>query len=158
MANFVYNRGKGRGTEWAERINANDPANSAFIIMVLATSGIETDAVLKDKDDFAAIVSGTTNEVTNAGYSRKTLTDASSITVTYDDTNDRVDVDIPDQTFAAIAAGDGWNDIVIGYDSDTTSGTDANILPLTQHDFVVTPDGSDITAQIATAGFYRAGE
>ena len=39
---------------------------------------------------------------------------------------------------------------------DTTAGTDANIVPLTMHDFVVTPDGSDITAQIAAAGFYRA--
>lgn len=158
MGNFVYNRGKGRGTEWAERVNANDPANSAFIIMVLATSGIESDATLKDKDDFAAIVSGATNEVTNTGYARKTLSDAGGITITYDDTNDRVDVDIPDQTWTAISAGDGWNDIVIGIDFDTTAGVDADILPLTQHDFVVTPDGSDITAQIAAAGFYRAGE
>ena len=156
MANFVYNRGLGRGTEWAERVNANDPTNSALIIMVLATTGIESDAILKDKDDFGAIVSGTTNEVTNTDYARKTLDQTGGITITYDDTNDRVDVDIPDQTFTGVDAGDGWNDIVIGYDSDTTAGTDANILPLSQHDFVVTPDGSDIVAQIATAGFYRA--
>ena len=156
MANFVYNRGLGRGTEWAERVNADDPTNSALIIMVLATTGIESDATLKDKDDFAAVVSGTTNEVTNTDYARKTLDQTGGITITYDDTNDRVDVDIPDQTFTGVDAGDGWNDIVIGYDSDTTAGTDANILPLSQHDFVVTPDGSDIVAQIATAGFYRA--
>jgi hypothetical protein len=30
----------------------------------------------------------------------------------------------------------------------------ADIVPMTQHDFAVTPDGSDITAQIA--GFFRA--
>jgi hypothetical protein len=42
------------------------------------------------------------------------------------------------------------------YDSDTAAGTDANIVPLTQHDFVLVPDGSDITASIAAAGFYRA--
>jgi hypothetical protein len=156
MGNFVYNRGKGRGTEWAERVNANDPTNSVLVLMVLATSGIESDATLLDKDDFAAIVSGTTNEVTNGGYARKVLDQAAGITVTYDDTNDRVDVDIPDQTWTGVAAGDGWNDIVIGYDSDSTSGADSAILPLTQHDFVVTPDGSDITAQVATGGFYRA--
>lgn len=156
MADFPYNRGKGRIVEWAERINANDPANSAFIIMVLAAAGIETDAVLKDKDDFAAVVSGATNEATNAGYARKTLSDAGGITITYDDTNDRVDVDIPDQTWTAVGSGDVWSDVVIGYDSDTTGGTDANILPATQHDFSVTPDGSDITAQIAAAGFFRA--
>lgn len=156
MADFVYNRAKGRVTEWVERVNANDPANSALIVMVLAVSGIETDAVLRDKDDFAAVVAGTTNEVTNTGYARKTLSDTGGITVTYDDTNDRVDVDIPDQTWTAVAAGDGWSDFVVGYDSDTTAGTDANILPATLHDFAVTPDGSDITAQIATAGFFRA--
>lgn len=156
MANFVFNRAKGRVTEWAERVNANDPTNSVFVIAVLATAGVESDATLLDKDDFAALVSGATNEVTNSGYARKTLDQAGGITVTYDDTNDRVDVDCPDQTWTAVAAGDGWNDLVTGYDSDSTGGTDSGILPATQHDFVVTPDGSDITAQIAAAGFYRA--
>jgi hypothetical protein len=156
MADFVYNIAKGRVAELYNRVDTNDPANSALIIMVLATSGIESDATLKDKDDFAAVVSGTTNEVTNTNYARKTLTDADLVAFAPDDTNDRVDLDIPDQTWTAVGAGDGWNDIVIGYDNDTTTGTDANIIPLTQHDFVVTPDGSDITAQIAAAGFFRA--
>lgn len=153
MADQIFNIGLGRGHELAIRVNGNDPANSAFIVLVLATSGIETDAVLKDKDDLAALVSGTTDEVTNTNYARKVIT---SITVTVDDSNDRVDLDIADQTWTGVAAGDGWNDIVIAYDSDTTGGTDANIVPLTMHDFVVTPDGSDITAQIAAAGFLRA--
>lgn len=154
MANFVFNRCKGRITEFAERVNANDPTNSIFVILVLATSGIESDATLVDKDDVAALVSGTTNEVTNSGYARKTLDQTGGITVTYDDTNDRVDVDCPDQTWTGVAAGDGWNDIVFCYDSDSTAGTDSAILPMTLHDFAVTPDGSDITAQVA--GFYRA--
>lgn len=156
MANFVFNRSKGRVTEFAERVNANDPTNSIFVIEVLATSGIESDATLIDKDDFAAVVAGTTNEVTNSGYARKTMDQTGGITVTYDDTNDRVDVDFPDQTWTAVAAGDGWNDVVVGYDSDSTAGTDSNILPMTQHDFVLTPDGSDITMQVAASGFYRA--
>jgi len=156
MANFIFNRGLGRGTEWAERVNANDPVNSALIIAVLATAGIESDATLKDLDDFTALVAGTTNYVTNTGYARKTLDNTSSITVTYDDTGDKVDVDFPDQTWTAVGSGDGWNDIVVGYDSDTTGGTDTNILPHTQHDFVVVPDGSDITAQVASAGYFRA--
>lgn len=154
MANFVFNRAAGRVTEWGERINANDPTNSVFIVAVLATAGIETDAVLRDLDDFTALVAGTTNYVTNTGYARKVIDQTGGITITYDDTNDRVDVDIPDQTWTAVAAGDGWNDVVIGYDSDSTTGTDANILPATQHDFVLTPDGSDITAQVAV--FFRA--
>lgn len=158
MGNFVFNRAKGRGTEWAERINANDPANSVLVLALIAETGVESDATLTDKDDFAGLVSGATDFATNTGASRKVLDQTGGITVTYDDTNDRVDVDIPDQTWTAVA-GDGTgkiSDLVTGYDSDSTSGTDASILPWTYHDFAVTPDGSDITAQIATAGFYRA--
>lgn len=153
MANFVFNRAKGRVAEWAERVNANDPTNSVFLIDILATAGVESDATLVDKDDFAALVAGTTNYVTQSSI-RKTLDQTGGITVTYDDTNDRVDVDCPDQTWTAVAAGDGWSDLVTGYDSDSTSGTDSNVLPATQHDFAVTPDGSDITATINV--FFRA--
>ena len=123
---------------------------------MIAEEGVESDATLKDKDDFSGLVSGATNFATNTGASRKTLTDASSVTITYDDTNDRSEVDIPDQTWTAVA-NDGTgkiSDVVIGYDSDTTAGTDVNILPATFHDFPVTPDGSDVTAQIA--GFFGA--
>jgi len=156
VADQVFNIALGRVAELYNRVDLNDPANAALIIVVLATSGIETDAVLKDKDDLAAVVAGTTNEVTNTNYARKVLTDTDIVAFAPDDTNDRVDLDIPDQTWTAVAAGDGWNDLLVCYDSDTTGGTDANIVPLTMHDFVVTPDGSDITAQIAAAGFYRA--
>jgi hypothetical protein len=157
MANFTFNISKGRIVEYANRVNVNDPTNSVFGILVLATSGIEADATLIDVDTVTALVAGTTNEVTNSGYARKSLDNATGgIVITVDDTNDRTDVDVPDQTFTAIVAGDGWNDIVFFYDSDSTGGTDANNVPMTQHDFVVTPDGSDITAQIAAAGFFRA--
>lgn len=156
MADFVFNRAKGRVVELYNRVDSNDPANSALIILVLATSGLEADSVLIDKDDVAALVSGTTNEVTNTNYGRKTLTDSDLSAYAPDDTNDRVDLDIPDQTWTAVAAGDGWSKLVVAYDSDTTGGADSAIIPLTAHDFVVTPDGSDITAQIASAGFFRA--
>ena len=156
MANLVFNIALGRVAELYNRVDTNDPANSALVVMVLATSGIEADATLRDLDTVAALVAGTTNEVTNSGYARKVLTDADIVAFAPDDANDRVDLDIPDQTWTGVAAGDGWNDIVIAYDNDTTAGTDSNIVPLTLHDFVLTPDGSDITAQIAAAGFYRA--
>jgi len=157
MPNIVFNIAKGRVAEFGSRVNANDPANSVFVILILATAGIEADATLIDVDTVTALVAGTTNEVTNSGYARKVLDNATGgITVTVDDTNDRTDVDIPDQTWTAVVAGDGWNDFVTAYDSDSAAGTDANIIPMTLHDFVVTPDGSDITAQIAVGGFYRA--
>lgn len=156
MANQVFNIALGRVAELYNRVDSNDPANSALVILILATSGIESDATLKDLDTVTALVAGTTNEVTNSGYARKVLTDSDIVAFAPDDANDRVDLDIPDQTWTGVAAGDGWNDLVVAYDNDTTGGTDSNIVPMTMHDFVVTPDGSDITAQIAAAGFYRA--
>src|SRR5262245_13626099 len=156
MADLVFNVAKGRVAELYNRVKTNDPANSALIIVVLATSGLETDAVLRDKDTLADLVSGTTNEVTNSGYARKVLTDADLVAFAADDTNDRVDLDMPDQTWPTVASGDGWSKLVVCWDSDTTAGTDANIVPMTMHDFVVVPDGSDIVAQVNTAGFYRA--
>ena len=156
MANLTFNIAKGRVAEFYNRVESNDPANSAFIVVALATTGLETDAVLIDKATLADVVAGTTDEVTNSGYARKVLTDVELAAFAVDNTNDRVDLDIPDQTWTAVAAGSGWSKILICYDSDTTAGTDANIIPLTMHDFVVVPDGSDITAQVAATGFFRA--
>lgn len=158
MADFIYNQAKGKLGEWAARVIANDPANSALIVALLAESGVESDATLKDKDNFEQLVSGATDFATNTGSGRKTITDAGGITVTIDDTNDRTDVDIPDQTWTALA-NDGTgkiSDVVIGYDADTTGGGEASIIPATQHDFPITPDGSDVTLQVAEGGFFRA--
>ncbi len=155
MADFVFNVAKGRVVELFNRVDINDPANSALIIVVIDANG-DTDATTKDRDDLSALLGGTANEVTNGNYARKTLTDSD---ITYpgpDDTNDRFDIDIADQTWSAVAAGTAWTDLLVCYDSDTTGGTDSAIVPLTLHDFAVTPDGSDITAQIASAGFFRA--
>lgn len=158
MADFVHNRSKGRGTEYVERINANDPANSVILVALVASTGVETDATLLDKDTWSDLVSGTTDFSTNTGGTRKSLDQTGGLTVTYDDTNDRADVDMPDQTWTAVAndGTGGIGDIATGYDSDSTAGTDANVLPWTYHDFAVTPDGSDITAQVAVGGFFRA--
>lgn len=156
MADFVFNIAKGRVVEYYNRVKSNDPANSALVLVVIDAAG-DTDAAMKDRDDLAALLGGTANEVTNTNYARKVLTDADLAALPApDDTNDRYDIDLPDQTWSAVAAGTAWTDIIVCYDSDTTGGTDSNIIPLTCHDFAVTPDGSDIVAQIAAAGFFRA--
>jgi hypothetical protein len=158
MANFIFNIAKGRVAELYNRVDLSDPTNAVLVILLLASSGVESDATLLDKDTVTDLVSGATNEATNTGYARKVLSDSDIVAFAPDDTNDRVDLDIPDQTWTAVA-NDGTGaigDFVVCYDSDSTGGTDANIVPLSLHDFAVTPDGSDITAQIATAGFYRA--
>lgn len=155
MADFVYNIAKGRVVELYNRVDTNDPANSVLVIMACNTTA--TDATLKDLADLGSVIADVnTAEVTNTGYARKVLSDVDLAAWAPDLTNDWVDLIIPNQTWTAVAAGTAWSDLVISYDSDSTTGTDANIVPLTQHDFVVTPDGSDITAQISASGFYRA--
>lgn len=161
IGDFIYNRAKGRGHQWVVEINASAApyANSALIV-ALFRSGSATAAATKDYDDVTALegdaqiaelVSGT-----NANYARKTLIDAVPV-ITVDDTNERVDIDIPDQTWTALGAGGAAiDDLLIAFDNDTTAGTDANIVPWTYHAFSITPDGSDVTAQIAAAGFFRA--
>jgi len=154
MANFIYNVAKGKLAEYAARVNANDPTNAVLTLAVINTSA--TDATLEDLDTLALVLAnGSTAEVTNTNFARKTIDQTGSITITVDDTNNRVDLDMPDQTFSAIAAGTAWTDFLICYDSDSTGGADSAIVPMVQLDFAVTPDGSDITVQFNSAGFAR---
>lgn len=156
MADFVFNIAKGRVAELYNRVDTNDPANSVLLVIVI-NAGSMTDATAKDYDTQAQIeADANAAEVANSGYARKVLTDASITAFAPDDTNDRVDCDIPDQTWTGVAAGTAWTDIIIAYDNDSTGGNDTNVVPLTQHDFAVTPDGSDITMQVNAAGFFRA--
>lgn len=153
MADFVFNISKGRVAELYNRVQTNDPANSALVVVAINANAV-TDAELKDLDSLSAVLATAANEVSNTGYARKTLTDADLAALAADDTNDRMPCDIGDQTWTAVGAGDAWTDLLICYDPDTTTGTDANIVPLTCHDYTITPDGSDVVAQIAD--FYRA--
>jgi hypothetical protein len=152
VSNIVLNISKGRVVELYNRVKANDPANSALILVPIETTGLEADSVLIDKDDLAAVLSGATNEQTTMG--RKTLTDADLAALPApDDTNDRYDISLPTVTWTA-AAGNAISKILVCYDSDTTSGTDANILPLTLFDFAITPNGADV--QMTGGVFFRA--
>jgi hypothetical protein len=152
MASIVFNIAKGRIVELYNRVENNDPSNSAFVLVPIETAGLETDAVLIDVDTLTALVAGTTNEQTTMG--RKTLTDVDLAALPApDDTNDRYSLNLPSVTWTA-AAGNAISKIAVCYDNDTTGGTDANIIPLTMFDFVMTPSGADITM---TGGeFFRA--
>lgn len=156
MADFVFNVAKGRVAELFNRVDQNDPTNSAIVVVAINANGA-TDATMKDYDTLSALL-GDVNvaEVTNANYARKVLTDSDIASLSPDDTNDLMQVTISDQTWSAVGAGDAWTDLIICYDTDTTGGTDANIIPLTCHDFAVTPNGGDITADVGANGVYRA--
>lgn len=154
MADIVFNIAKGRVVELFNRVDTNDPANSALVIVPVDV-GATSDATIRDFDTLAAVLAGGVTERTTGGWNRKTLTDADITFPAPDDANDRYDIDIPDQTWTAVTAG-AVTDLIICYDNDTTSGTDSNLIPLTMHDFAITPDGSDVQAVINAAGFFRA--
>ncbi|WP_330328162.1 hypothetical protein [Streptomyces pseudovenezuelae] len=145
MANIVFNIALGYMKRYAEQVGTG---NAALILVPIETSGLETDAVLRDKDDLAAVLSGSTNEQTTMG--RKTVT---ACTITVDDTNDRLALDFADQTWTA-PTGNAISKLLICFDADTTTGTDANIVPLTMHDLPLNPDGNNFT--VTVADFYRA--
>ena len=118
---------------------------------MLASAGLESDAVLQDYDTLSALLAGASAEVTNTGYSRKTLTDADIAAYTVDDTSDATTLPLADQTFATISAGDSWRKLLICYDPDSTAGTDANVIPVKAFDVIspvtgaaVIPNGGDI--------------
>lgn len=152
MANIVFNIAKGRVVEFYNRVENDDPAASALILVPIETSGLEADATLIDADTLTAVLAGTTNEQTTMG--RKTLTQADLAALPApDDGNDRYDVSLPTVTWTA-ATGNAISKILVCYDADTGAGTDANVIPLTMFDFAITPDGSDV--QLTTGVFFRA--
>lgn len=152
MANGVFNIARGRAAYYATLPAASD----ALIVVLLKSAGLVADDTLNDYVDLAAILAGASDEADFTNYARKAVT--ASVTVTIDNAANLVDADLPDQTWAA--AGGATNNVLgkllICYDADTGAGTDSAIIPLTYHDFSATTDCSDLTAQIASTGFFRA--
>lgn len=141
MADFIFNIAKGA---FVEKVR-DGAANLGMLLLIAA----DTDDAMRDTDTVTALLATGANEATDGSYARQT---GITGTITVDDTNNRVDLDIPDQTFNSLA-GAAITDAVVFYDE---GGSDATRIPLTNHDFAVTPDGSNVTAQINASGIARA--
>ena len=152
MANGVFNVAKGRVAHLASLPAAAD----ALVVVLLVGAGLEADATLNNHRTLAALLAATNDEATATNYARKVVT--TGVTVTIDDVNDRVDYDMPDPVWAALggAVNNAIAKLIVCYDGDTAAGTDADVTPLTFHDFVIQTDGSDVTAVIDPAGFARS--
>lgn len=145
MADGVFNISKGA---FVEKIR--DAGTNVLILLLKAN---EAEATLVDRDNVSLMLAeaGTT-EADFTNYARKTgLTG----TITVDDTNDRVDVDVPDQTWTSAggASNNTLTKLVTAYEE---SAADTGRIPMTHHDFATTTDGNDLVAQINAAGFGRA--
>jgi hypothetical protein len=144
MADFVFNIAKGAA---AEKVR-----DGATVIGIMLLKAAEADATFKDRDDLAAILANGGTEADFTNYTRKT---GITGTITVDDVNDRVDVDIPDQTWTSAggASNNTLSDAVVYYQE---AAADASRVPLTNHDFALTTDGSDVTLVVNASGFFRA--
>lgn len=152
MADFAYNIAKGRVVELFNRVKAGDPSASRLYLIPVSVAAV-TDATLKDLDDFAAIITAGVTERTANGWNRKTLAAADLAALAADDTNDRMPLDAGDQLWTPGPTVGAVTDLIICYASVVTP-TNAQITPLTQHDYPITPDGSEVLALIAD--FFRA--
>ena len=145
MTDGVFNIAKGAAVE-----KFRDSAANGIVLLLSAN---EANDAFIDHDELDALLGAAGNtEATFTNYARKTgLTG----TITVDDVNNRVDLDIPDQTWTS--AGNGANNtltkLIVAYEE---SAADTGRIPLTHHDFAVTTSGTDLTAQFNASGFFRA--
>ena len=155
MADFTFNVSKGRGIQMAKNVKDNDPV--AAVLRVYAIVSTDPDAVIKVADTMAAVFAlANTLEATNTNYANIT-DDGTDLTITLDDTNHLHDAILEDQTFTTILAGDNWTHLIVGYDA-SGAGAASGVIPMSSHDFVVTPNGGNIVADFPVTGFFRAGE
>lgn len=131
MASVQFNISKGREVELYERVLTSDPTNSVLTMLVLASGSANGVNGLVDFDTVAAILAGGYTEVTNTNYARIELDNTDLAAWTPDDTNNRVLLTLPLQSFLNISAGDVWDIVVVAYDDDSTGGTDADLVPIT---------------------------
>lgn len=141
MADFPFTYMLGR---LAEKVDDDD---SKLGMLLLTTA--DTDDTMQATADIAALLATSAVEDADGSYARKT---GITGTVTVDTGNKRVDVDVPDQTWPALSGSD-TTDLVTYYEE---AAADATRIPATNHDFAVSVDGSDVTAQVNAAGIWRA--
>lgn len=138
----MFNQAKGRHGYYASLPATND----ALIAVPLETTGLESDATLKDYDNLSVLLAAASNEQSTMG--RKTL---SGVTSAVNDTTDKWVVDADNITWTA-ASGNAVSKLVVCYDPDTTGGSDTDLIPLYAFDFVATPAGGDITFAFNAGG------
>jgi len=145
MADVCFNAVKGLLAYYGSLPAATD----SLIFVPLESSGLVSDATMIDYDTLDAVLAGASNEQTTIG--RKTLT---TVTVTVDDTNDRVDIDCDDVAYTA-PTGNAVGAVLICY-KPATASVDSAIIPLGKFGVTWTPDGNDTNITIPAGGFARA--
>lgn len=122
--------------------------NDALVFIVLQASGLGTDATLRTQDTLAQVLANATEHP----MGRQT---AATTRVTVDKTSHVVDIDVDDPTWTK-PTGTTTGKLLVCYGPDMTTGTDADLVLLTGHDWTNTPDGAaNLVATIAASGLYH---
>ena len=119
--------------------------NDALTLVPLAASGLQALSVIRDHDTLAAVLAANTEQTT---IGRINIT--SGISITVDDTGDTKTVDFPNQVWVA-ATGAALGAVIVAYTPNTSTSTDSQRIPLTCHEFAVTPSGINIVFDTSNA-------
>lgn len=151
MADGTFNIAKGKVARYAMLPEADD----SLIAVLLNATGLDADDTLNNFDDLAAVLAANP-ECAFTNYARKTL---ASVTVTPNDTTNLIDVDAADlvYTSAGGASNETTGKLVVCY-KPASASADSAIIPLSHHDLTINTDGSTVTIQFPTDGFWRAQE
>ncbi|RJQ08785.1 MAG: hypothetical protein C4558_07460 [Dehalococcoidia bacterium] len=151
---FTFTISKGRAVEFYYRAENNDPANSALVVIPMATLGSEAQG--QTLDSLAAVESdGNFSEQTGGGWGRTVLESSQLASFpSPDDSNHRYAIQVPEIVHATPDTSNDLQGFLIGFDYDTTAGTDSNILPVTAH--AVTVTANDVDVVINVGDFFRA--
>jgi len=144
----------------AARYYATLPAANDALVLMFLQAGHQDDDILRDYDFVSQVLGNAANkECTALNYVRKQITSAATLTA--DNTNNRVDVGLPTTTWTALGAMSGTGSqqqiaaLLVCYQANVSTGSDATLAPLTKHYYPFVADGSDRIVPFP-AGFYRA--
>ena len=144
MANGVFNNARGK-IGWYGSDTLGLTGNGGIVVVVLEVA--EADDTLNNYTTLSALLGGSNTEWTATGYTgNRGVHAAADVTYTPDNTANTAKLVIDtDDTWTSVT-GNAAVKLLVCYDPDTTTGDDTTIIPLTYHDFSVTPNGGNITA------------
>lgn len=156
MANQVMNFARGAIGYYHDPLRGTVGANARIVLVVLEASQADDD--LNNYDELDALLTHASNtEATSTNYARIELA-AAALTWTVDDTgNDAQAIVDADQVWTTVSqlTSEIWDKLLMCYDADNGTGDDSDIIVLSHHDFVVEPNGGNITANFdQVAGYY----
>lgn len=144
MADLVFNAAKGKAAYYSSLPNPGD----VLVLVPLLAAGLVDDDTLMEQATLADVLLLAAEQL-DMGRLEVTFSSA-----TIDTVNDWTDVDFDDPVWPG-ATGEPCGALLVCYKPGSASG-DGDILPLTKHDFIVTPNGTDLVGAVSITGFYRA--